>query len=82
MAAITPTIITEVGPNLATKVWIYQFTKSAQNDYLTCSGEFRTVDGAVVVVDNALESHTISSYTITFTSASTATGYALVIGRN
>ena len=82
MTALTPTIATEIGPNLATKMYIYQFTKVTASDYLTCTAEFaNAIDGRYVFVNGALESNTEASRVITLTSGTVGAGWAIVIGR-
>ena len=79
MAEVTGKTTKIISPHLGKYLIYVEGTKAAQNDTITIS-ELSTVDTAILVCGNALETVTISNNVITLTSANTGAVKGLVIG--
>ena len=79
MAEVTSKKQKVLVPHLSKYVVYVEGTKAAQNDTLTVS-ELTTVDTAILICANALETTSISGNVITLTSANTGAVKGIVIG--
>jgi len=79
MGEVTNKTILNISPHLGKYLVFVKASKAAQNDTLTVTG-LSSIDVAILICNNALESTSISGNVITLTSTNTGTIAGLVIG--
>jgi len=79
MAEVTNKESKVISPHLGKYCVYVKGTKAAQNDTLTVS-ELSSIDVAILVCANALETYSTSGNVITLTSTNTGTVAGIVIG--